>query len=234
VIVIVPLAGPDFVQPGGTLKGLRSIDGVPLLLDTLQTRPWADIVPHDRYSFVMQDVPEARCFAENQLRQWFPGCKVTLLSALTSGAAMSALSAAGAVAGCHPGPVVIDLADIRYQCGLASVQQALAPPDVGGVALTFTSENPAYSYLRRDEGGAVVEAAEKRVISNDASAGTYIFASMAIFLRAVAHALENAEQQTHRGLFFVCPLMNGVLDAGMAVATVPVRDVHDVKMIPDG
>ena len=79
------------------------------------------------------------------------------------------------------------------------------------------------------EQGVVVEAAEKRVISNEASAGTYGFRSGPVFLRALAHALENAATQTYRDLFFVCPLFNGVLAQSLAVATTTVSNVRDIK-----
>ena len=100
----------------------------------------------------------------------------------------------------------------------------------GGIALTFIADNPAYSYLRTDADGMFVEAAEKRVISSNASAGTYVFRNMPTYLRALAHGLENAANQTYRNLFFVCPLFNGVRASGQTVHLAPVCDVTDIKM----
>ena len=68
------------------------------------------------------------------------------------------------------------------------------------------------------------------IISENASAGTYLFANAPIFLRALAHGLENEAEQTHNGLFFVCPLFNGVHDQGRTVRLTPVWDVTDIKV----
>src|SRR5262249_8547387 len=101
---------------------------------------------------------------------------------------------------------------------------------VGAVALVFESTNPAYSYLRTDSVGKVVEAAEKRVISQRASAGTYFFDRAATYLEALAHNLRHLEQVTHRGLFFVCPLYNGGLARGRRVVREQVPAGRDVKI----
>ena len=103
----------------------------------------------------------------------------------------------------------------------------------GGLALVFDSESPNYSYLRTDQSGRVVEAAEKRVISRHASAGTYFFRSPAVLLRAIAHNLEHPRTSTFKGQFFVCPLLNGVISQGLDVRIEQVEGVHDVKLAGD-
>lgn len=59
---------------------------------------------------------------------------------------------------------------------------------------------------------------------------TYIFASISIYLRAVAHALEHEESQAFKNLFFVCPLFNGVKAQGREVVLEPVEGVQDMKV----
>ncbi|WGW06066.1 glycosyltransferase family protein [Tropicibacter oceani] len=227
--VIVPLAGPDFVREGGALKAMIPLDGQLLLRRVLTSRPWAQGVAPEDHAFVLIDGPETRAFARGELAQWYPGASVTFLSRYTRGAALSAL--AGMVSGADMGePIVVDLADILYTSTLDPKAMFAANPACGGIALTFPSDNPAYSYLRLDAFGAFSEAAEKRVISNNASAGTYMFRDLPTYLRALAHGLENAASQTFRDLFFVCPLFNGVHDQGKSVLLAPVTDVTDIKV----
>jgi hypothetical protein len=83
--------------------------------------------------------------------------------------------------------------------------------------------------LRLDEAGRVIEAAEKKLISTNASAGTYIFRNSAIYLSAVAHAYANEATQAYNNLFYVCPLFNGVLAQGLEVELETVSDVRDIK-----
>lgn len=228
--ILVPLAGPDFVAADGRLKALADIGaGDPFLHAALKQRPWAKDAVGSDYAFVLHDRQETRAFANTHLLSWFPGCRTVFLSHYTGGAAFSSLAAAALQLGADNGPLVIDLADIFYASDLDPARHFAENPGDGGLALTFQSANPIYSYLRKDDGGVVVEAAEKKVISNEASAGTYAFRSGPVLLRALAHAMENAASQTHRGLFFVCPLFNGVLSQSLAVATVTVNDVQDLK-----
>ncbi|SCX20907.1 hypothetical protein DSM25559_1981 [Agrobacterium rosae] len=230
VDIIVPMAGPDFVSADGELKALKDIGGSePFLLATLLQRPWAKLAAPSDYTFVLHDREETRAFAQNQLQSWFPGCRTTFVSHFTAGAALSSLAGAAVQLGSDNRPLLIDLADILYTTELDPSRHFDQNPDDGGIALTFASSNPMYSYLRRDERGDVIEAAEKKVISGEASAGTYAFKSGSVFLRAIAHALENAPTQTYRDLFFVCPLFNGVIAQSLNVAVHGVTNVRDVK-----
>ena len=225
--VIVPLAGPDFIREEGALKAEIELDGAPLLRSVLDSRSWASAVQD--YSFIMIDAPETRAFATGQLARWYPNSTVTFISKYTRGAALSTLAGIATVANVNS-PIVVDLGDILYSCDLDPPALFSATPNCGGIALTFTADNPAYSYLSLDESNIFTEAAEKRVISNNASAGTYMFRDMATYLRALAHNLDNEVDQTFNELFFVCPLFNGVKNQGKEVLLEPVFDVIDLKV----
>ena len=224
--VIVPLAGPDFVSADGEVKALIPLLGKPLLLHVLKSRPWAEAV--SGYTFIFKEDKPTRVFVEEHLRQWYPNATVIFLSSFTRGAACSAMAGVACQRELNS-PLIVDLADILYSSKLNVEDRLDREPRCGGLALTFKSTNPLYSYLRSDETGRVLEAAEKKVISNDASAGTYVFRNSAIYLHAVAHAFSNEASQVHNGLFFVCPLFNGVLAQGMDVEMEPVYDVADIK-----
>lgn len=225
--VIVPLAGPDFVAADGSVKALIPFAGEPLLWHVLKSRPWAAAA--GSYTFVLRDGAETRAFAAEHLSRWFPEAAQIFLSTLTRGAACSTLAGLGC-RGEQRQPLIVDLADILYTSTLNVRARLEQSPGCGGLALTFHSTNPLYSYLRCDQSGRVVEAAEKRVISAHASAGTYIFRDGATYLHAVAHAFANEASQMCNGLFYVCPLFNGVLAQGLDVELEPVYDVMDIKM----
>ncbi len=227
--VIVPLAGPDFVLANGKVKAVLDLDGEPLLKKALESRPWAGSVDPAKYVFVMLDRPETRRFAQSELADWYRQSQVVFLSQPTRGAAFSALAGVSSYTNIDE-PFVIDLADILYSSSLAPHKVFADSPDCGGIALTFHSDAPEYSYLRCDADGRFVEAAEKQVISSQASAGTYIFANATVFLRAVAHAIENEATQARGGLFYVCPLFNGVRAQGRNVSLSPVTEVVDIKL----
>ncbi|EDX79123.1 hypothetical protein BBAL3_280 [Brevundimonas sp. BAL3] len=150
------------------------------------------------------------------------------LSTFTGGAALSASAGLSLLAN-RKGPVCVDLVDILYNSDFDPVAEFAAVQRLGGACLTFKSDKAIYSYLR-EENGEFVEAAEKRVISNKASAGTYFFRDSAVYMDALARSLAVPEAVTHNGLFFVCPLMNGVRAAGRTVTCHNVTDVDDIKV----
>jgi len=226
--VIVPLAGPDFVRADGSIKALELFQGQPLLKFALDSRPWNCKVR--RYSFVLHDCEETRRFAHDFLSHWFVEYSVTYLSSFTRGAAISTLAGLSLLDDfCQP--LIIDLADIIYKSNVNIQQEFEKDFSVGGIALTFESRDPQYSYLATDKDGRTVGAVEKRVISDQASVGTYIFRDYATVLKAMAHAIENEPNQTHNNLFYVCPLFNGVIAQGGQVTLVRAFDILDIKVI---
>lgn len=75
----------------------------------------------------------------------------------------------------------------------------------------------------------LLEAAEKRTISRVASAGVNFFRSISVYLRALAYSLDHEESQTYNGLFYVCPVLNGVRDQNLTVVLETVDTVLDIK-----
>jgi hypothetical protein len=227
--IVVPLAGPDFERADGGVKATLEIGGRPLLRSALEERPWwtsGQTSPADMV-FVLRDTPASQTFAQGTLRDWYPGAGIVLIGRYTRGAALSALAGIALMERTDE-PICVDLADIEYTSTLDPVAR-FADTRAGGIILTFPSDNPAYSYLAADAAGRVTGAAEKRVISNTASAGTYLFRDTACYLSAVAHSLNHADAVMHRDLFFVCPLVNGLVAQGLDVLLEPVTDVADIK-----
>lgn len=225
---IVPLAGPDFIQKDGSLKAEVMLKGEPLLRGVLNSRPWAKTLAAHDYSFVLFDALETRAFAADALSKWYPGATITFISSYTRGAALSALAGAATLKDANA-PIIVDLADILYTSNLDPKLVFQTNADCGGIVLTFNSGNPNYSYLSLDKNGLFERSVEKSVISDNASAGTYIFRDLATYLRALAHNLENQESQAFRDHFFVCPLFNGVKYQRKRVVLEHVTDVVDIK-----
>lgn len=229
--IIVPLAGPDFELADGRVKAEIDLDGQPLLRRALESRPWwtngeasdADLV------FVLKCSARTQAFADGLLREWYPRARVVMISDHACGAALSAQAGLALVAHVEE-PAIVDLADILYDCDLSIVETFASGASIDAVALVFPSDRPEYSYLSVDEKGEFIEAAEKRVISNSASAGTYIYRSPAWMLRAIAHSLDNRDAVRFRNLFYVCPLYNGIRASGGRVTLVNVTGVRDIKI----
>lgn len=228
-MIIVPLAGPDFMLSEGQVKAEIPYRGTTLLQACLESRPWRALGGEDgaRYVFVLYDTEATRAFAARYLRKHYPASRQVFLSAYTKGAAFSVL--AGCSLAKPDETLVVDLADIFYESDLDSPQALLeANASAGAIGLTFAAHSPSYSYLR-EEDGIVVEAREKVVISEHASAGTYIFKDVATYLAALGWYQAHPEY-LHNGLYFICPMFNGVLAHGMRVLRSDVRLIDDIKV----
>ncbi len=227
MIIVVPLAGPDFEAADATVKAERPLDGQPLLRRALESRAWCR-GDQDQLIVVLRDSARSRRFAQESLRSWYGWADIVHIGAATGGAALSA--AAGlALARDVETPVLVDLADILFDCDADIRGRWAADPGLGGLAVTFRSESPSYSYLRFDETGRMIEAREKRVISDNASAGVYGFRHAAVFWRALAHSIEHRASLAHNGLLFVCPMLNGVTAQALDVRAVAATKVVDIK-----
>jgi hypothetical protein len=228
--VVVPLAGPDYFR-NGFAKGLIPTENGPLLLSTLRSRPWFDATPPGNYSFVLLDDQASRAFAAEHLSLWFPGCAITFLSQPTQGAALSALAGVAAAAHDPQETMIIDLADIVFETDYRPFSSH-TPNDVSAIGYAFISDLDCYSYYELSQDGlTVLSAAEKRVISNHASCGVYAFRSAALYLSALSHALLDPGLHTYNGLFYVCPLFNGVVKDGKKAIIELVQGVRDIKTL---
>jgi NDP-sugar pyrophosphorylase family protein len=79
-------------------------------------------------------------------------------------------------------------------------------PYCNGLIPTFTSTDPRYSYVSLNEHGHVDRVAEKRVISNMATAGLYVWETSWDFFTA-AHAMIAADDRVNDE-FYVAPVFN--------------------------
>jgi hypothetical protein len=231
MISVVPLAGPDFVRPDGSVKALMEVEGQPLLRRALESRSWwrSGALREAGLVFVLRDLEVSRAFARDVLASWYPAAHTVFLSTLTGGAALSALAGVALVAQHHV-PVSIDLVDILYEDAARPEELFAGRSRAGALALYFSADNPAYSYLELSSENRVIRSREKQVISPHASAGTYFFRSPSVYLRAAAHSLDHRERLAHRGLIFVCPALNGVVEEGWEVHAAAVTEVRDVTI----
>jgi hypothetical protein len=223
---IVPLAGPDLWSQEFGLRPLYDYLGTPLIKYTLQSRSWVGQLRAEDYIFVVRDIPQASKLFDFLNDTW-PGCSVVKLPHLTDGAMLSVLAGLSLV---RDGEVVIcDLADIIFDIESGEIDFH-SKENVGMIVPVFSSTDPVYSYLRFEH-GVVVEAREKIVISDMASAGVYVFVNRATYMAAAAYAVAYPSISTYKGNFFICPMVNGVVSMKLSVLAPAVKNVLPVGKI---
>ena len=224
--IVVPLAGPDYFQDS-VPKGLqKSIDNTPQLLHTLNSRIWSKknkII----YNFILKDSYESRNFVDQYLRKWFPSSNVIYLSNYTRGAALSSLAGLSMDLLDDTSPLVFDLADIYFETDIF--------PDFHNVfkgcsflGYSFESKLERYSYYKLND-GKITFAVEKKVISNHASAGVYIYKNSSVFLQALSKIMISPKKYLFNNLLYLCPIVNGVISNGQIAKIIQVKKFFDYK-----
>jgi hypothetical protein len=180
-------------------------------------------------TFVLRVGPEL-AELRHAVEGWFPGSNVIVLPGLTQGALLTALAGVSALQRVDS-PVIIDLADILYDVDV-DMAALFGDPRVGAAVTYFEDDDPCYSYFDFAADGDVRHAAEKKVISSHASAGTYFFRSAAHFIAAAGQSLvETPEELTVGKALFVCPAVNSVIRAGLRVVPVMARNIRSVSKL---
>lgn len=225
--ILVPLAGPDFLRSDGSLKGLKEFRGQPLIKEMLQTRQWYRST--EKYIFILQDHEACRSFFKEKLKNWFPDSQCVFITANTRGAAFSALAGASLVH--NPAePLVVDLADIYFEIKPPFMLDNFVQGKLHNGGFTFVSNSENYSYLKFDSEGNFIQACEKKVISDRASAGVYYFENVKTYIDSLSWYTCNEQTYCHNRLFYVCPMLTGIKELGHQVTEVEVESVYDPKL----
>jgi hypothetical protein len=227
---IIPLAGPDFYKEDYGIKPLTKYNEDTLINFILNSRPWIfnkEILNEDLI-FILRDIKESNIF-EDYIKSIYPGSKIVKIPEITQGALMTILSGLSIIKNFDE-PIIIDLVDIIYEIkNYKSIEAIFLETNISAIIPYFKSDNDKYSYLLIDKDDKVVKAREKEVISDNASAGTYIFKNLSTLLSAINYSITNKDQLMYNDLLFVCPSVNGIIDQNGIVKPLKVELVESLS-----
>ncbi|MDC0985830.1 hypothetical protein OAS67_00815 [Alphaproteobacteria bacterium] len=223
-LIIIPLAGPDFYTDEFGIRPLYRYADSTVLQYVLEKRAWynASLAGNNRFVFVLRNEPPHTEIMLDFIKNNYPKAMTVMLSELTSGALLSAIAGIALVDKLDE-PVVIDLADISFDWNFDIEKWFANNQCVDAVIPYFRSTDSKFSYLMLD-GEFVTRAREKQQISENASAGVYLFRNAAAYLRSVIFCLENPEICKFGSSLFVCPAINGIIKSGRKVSAFPVNN----------
>lgn len=216
--ILIPMAGSDglFKDQGYRYsKSLIEISGRPLIehvygrLASLRDA---------RFLFVIRKSEDQQHHLGDVLRLLNPSCKVIASEGQTAGAACTCLLAVEHIN--NDDELVITNGDQLLFIDQQEVIDGFRAKGLDAGAITFDSVHPRWSYVRLDEQGRVVEAAEKRPISRHATAGFYYFRRGRDF---VAAAMSMIRKNAHEPAgHFVCPTLNELILNNARIGVRPV------------
>ena len=184
VHLVMPMAGAGsrFAKEGyDSPKPLLQIHGKPFFY--WATLSIAGFVPVRDITFAVLHEHVEKFHIDARIREFFPEAQVVVLPEVLPGPVFTAMAAVEKLPA--DGPLVFNDCDHMFYCP-AMYQQLKVPTfSAAGGLLTFTSQEPQFSYVRYDAQQQIVGTVEKQVVSNHAICGAYTFRNAALF-RSIA------------------------------------------------
>lgn len=207
--VLVLMAGRDdaFKEAGYLYpKNLTEISGRPLVEHVVEAlRPLREVGA--RFHFLVRADENRRFHTGDVLKLLVPDAVILEVHEPTAGAACTALLAIEQIN--SQVPLLICNGDQVVHADLAPMVQDFTERQLDGGIAVFEAVHPRWSYVRLNADELVVETAEKRPISKNATAGMYWFAKGSDFVLA---AMAMIKKDAHvDNIFYLCPAYNELI-----------------------
>ncbi|MBM3270098.1 MAG: glycosyltransferase family 2 protein [Candidatus Sericytochromatia bacterium] len=160
------------------------------------------------------------------IRLLAPEAHIVEIDGITGGAACTALLAVEYVN--TDEPLLVINGDCLLSLDLGRAIADFERRGLDGGIVVFDAVHPRWSYVKLGEADLVVETAEKRPISNLATAGVYWFARGRDFVYAATEMIRKDDQVN--GQFYVCPAYNQLIlrQARIGIFRVPRQAYHSL------
>ncbi len=215
--IVIPMAGAakQFQERGYTFpKPLIEIDGKPMIQWVVE-----NLNTEGNFIFIVRKEHYEKYQLGYLLNLLAPGCKVIQTDGITEGAACTVLLAEEYIN--NDRPLTIANADQVLDWDSNGFFYAMAHEECAGGMVTFKSAHPRWSFARCGENGFVCEVAEKKPISDNATAGIYFWRHGADFVRAAKQMITKNIRTNNE--FYVCPTFNELLQEGKQIRMFPIQ-----------
>ncbi|MDR0412115.1 MAG: glycosyltransferase family 2 protein [Treponema sp.] len=163
--------------------------------------------------FILHRVDVVKYKLDSVVKMLAPDAEIVVSRGDTSGAACSCMLAFD--------NFVMDEPLIIYNSGhivtlnLQDVVNCFSQKNYDGGVIVFDGIHPRWSYVRLNENGFVIEAAEKRPISRNATSGFYYFKRAEDFVSAVFSMIK--KEASVDGKYYICPAYNEMVLLGKKI-----------------
>lgn len=159
---------------------------------------------------ILQKSAIDRYRADEIVRHCDASAEIIGIDGLTEGAACTVLKARDLIN--NSNELVIANSDQFVECDIAAFISRMRALDADGGMLTFRDTDVRWSFARTDADGRVLEVAEKKPISDNATVGIYYYRHGSDFVRYAERMI--ARDIRHNGEFYVCPVYNQFIEDG--------------------
>lgn len=208
--------GSRFAEKGYTKpKPLIDVDGEPMIKKVIDS-----LNVDGNYIFIVQREHSVNYHLQDVLDEFVPGCTIVEIDGVTDGAARTTLLAKDLID--NDTPLLIANSDqVVVWDGSAFTAQMAS----GDVIALFKDTDSKWSYAKINQ-ARVVEVAEKKVISNNASVGIYGWSKGSDYVRYAEQMI--AKDIKTNNEFYICPVYNEAIEDGKIVTPYFVYEMHGI------
>ena len=210
---MIPIAGPD-KDPANTgyVRSLQEIQRKTILqyaFESLQS------ICASNFVVVIKQKDVNHYHLDNVVKLLRPEAKIIIAEGETMGAACTCMLAVDQLD--MDAPLLITGVDQILTVSTFQIVEDFINREFDGGVVIFDDIHPRWSFVKLDERGFVIEAAEKRPISRNATAGFYYFKKASCFFEAAQKMI--SKNASVNGSFFVCPVFNEMILQQMSIGT---------------
>ncbi len=211
--VLIPMAGAGsrFAKAGYTFpKPLIEVKGKPMIQLVVE-----NLNIDARHIFVVQKEHYENYNLKHLLNLISPGCKIVQVDGMTEGAACTTLLAKEFID--NDEPLIFANSDQYLDWDSNEFMYSMEADGIDGGMLTFTATHPKWSFAKTNEDGLVTEVAEKKPISDIATAGIYYWKHGKDYVKYAEEMIEKDIRFNNE--FYVCPVFKQAIEDGKILKT---------------
>lgn len=211
--ILIPMAGAGsrFKNVGYDLpKPLINVKGKPMIQHVVE-----NLNIEASYIFIVQKKHRKLYDLDILLKKISKNCKIVETDGITEGAACTTLLAKEYIN--TNDPLFISNSDHFFEWRSNDFFNQCLNEEMDGNITVFNSTDPKWSFVKLNGNGYITEVAEKKVISNIATAGIY-------FWKKGSDYVKYAEQMICKNIrvnneFYVCPVFNEAIKDNKKIKT---------------
>lgn len=211
--IVIPMAGRGsrFANAGYTTpKPMIDVHNKPMIQVVVENL--TPKRPH-RFIFICQNEHIEKYNLNPFLKSLAHDVEVIGIDGITEGMVCTVLKAKEFIN--NDGPLMTANSDQFIDFDINEYLEEMDVNGADGLIMTMKADDPKWSFAKTDENGVVIETAEKKVISNDATVGIYNFAKGSDLVEAAEEMI--ADDVRVGGEFYVCPCYNYMIKNGKKV-----------------
>tara|TARA_B100000678_G_scaffold21335_1_gene16397 strand:+ start:103 stop:816 length:714 start_codon:yes stop_codon:yes gene_type:complete len=198
-------------------KPLIDIEGKPMIQLIIE-----NLNLTGKHIFLCQKEHYEKYALDKLLEMLSPNCKIIQIDGITDGAAVTALKAKELIN--NDEELIIANSDQWINWNPQHFLSFLQNNDADGGIITFISTHPKWSFVKVNESGLITELAEKKPISNIATAGIYYYKHGKTFVEAVEQMITKNIRTNNE--FYIAPAYNEIIQNGGKVFHYPVAEMY--------